>query len=216
MLESSRSRSTRTQAGSSASIEPPKKAVNSTHRDAEQRRRDSLKAGFDDLRLLLPPIVIDPDSDEPLLPGSAPPRGPQRNNLPPGAEDHPNRGVSKLALLRCSNEYIGRLNRRVERRDKEIASLRDEIRWLREKLGGTELDDEREWIDLDKDIDEVEREDPNLGVMASRGGLGPPDSPIVDGSGPSTKRKSTKGGSRAKLKEADGVGPETIEEDADE
>ena len=150
--------------------ESPQEPKKTSHKAAEQKRRDSLKAGFDDLRLLLPPIIIDPDSDEPLLPGSAPPRGPQRNsNLPPGSEDHPNRGVSKLALLRCGNEFIGRLNKRVERRDQEIEALRDEIVWLRESMGGITLDAGREWVDLEKDLDECERDEVELGVTAVGG-----------------------------------------------
>lgn len=151
--------------------EPPK--TKTSHRAAEQKRRDSLKAGFDELRLLLPPIIVDPDSDEALLPGSAPPRGPQRNvNFPPGSEDHPNRGVSKLALLRCSNEFIARLNKRVERRDVEMQRLRDEVKWLRDKFGvgpGIPGDDEIEWVDLEMDIDEVERDD---GPSTATGGGG--------------------------------------------
>ncbi|KAG8876587.1 hypothetical protein FRB97_004098 [Tulasnella sp. 331] len=175
-----------------AANEPPK--TKTSHKAAEQKRRDSLKAGFDDLRLLLPPIIVDPDSDEALLPGSAPPRGPQRNlnNLPPGSEDHPNRGVSKLALLRCSNEFIARLNRRVERRDVEIKRLRDEIGWYRERSGlgpsqeaGEDDGEMREWVDLDMDLDEVEREDPtssNPKAKVNGVGVSLMGSPVVTGS----------------------------------
>ncbi|KDQ09372.1 hypothetical protein BOTBODRAFT_529710 [Botryobasidium botryosum FD-172 SS1] len=118
-----------------------------SHKAAEQKRRDSLKAGFDDLRLLLPPITFDPDHDpsEPPIPGSAPPRGPPRNM--PGAEDHPNRGVSKLALLRTSNEYIVKLGRRIERRDGAVRILRGEVRRLRGLLSerGLEWDLSKGW-----------------------------------------------------------------------
>ncbi|KIO26087.1 hypothetical protein M407DRAFT_243875 [Tulasnella calospora MUT 4182] len=193
---------------SSSQIVPEVKK--NSHKGAEQKRRDALKAGFDELRLLLPPIVIDPDSDEPLLPGSAPPRGPQRN-LPPGSEDHPNRGVSKLALLKCSNEYIGRLNKRVDRRDAEIALLRDELRWLRLKTGlGPEMGgevDEREWIDLEKDLDEVEREDPNLrlpaiapGVKCKTSSNSVPESPNLDEAN-KKGRATKKAGGRAREKQ---------------
>lgn len=190
---------------SSSQIVPEVKK--NSHKGAEQKRRDALKAGFDELRLLLPPIVIDPDSDEPLLPGSAPPRGPQRN-LPPGSEDHPNRGVSKLALLKCSNEFIGRLNKRVDRRDAEIALLRDELRWMRLKTGlGPEMGDEvdeREWVDLEKDLDEVEREDPTLGLAAITGmkakGLGMSESPNLDESNKKGKAVKKAGG-RAREKQ---------------
>lgn len=164
---------------SAAAVLPEKKNV--SHKAAEQKRRDSLKAGFDDLRLLLPPIIIDPDSDEPLLPGSAPPRGPQRN-LPPGSEDHPNRGVSKLALLKCSNEFIGRLNKRIERRDNEIEILREELRWMREKTGLGD-GDEREWADLDRDLDEIEREESKVTGV----GVALLDSPVGDETGKRSK-----------------------------
>ncbi|KAG8960841.1 hypothetical protein FRC03_006084 [Tulasnella sp. 419] len=158
--------------------EAPPEFKKSTHKQAEQKRRDSLKQGFDELRILLPPISIDPDSDEPRLPGSQPPRGPPRNVIP-GTEDHPNRSVSKMALLKCSNEYIGRLVKRVGRRDEEIGRLREEIRVLRSiagvgedvkgfviaqlnELDGNEKDQlgvPRMWADLEKDLDEIEREE---------------------------------------------------------
>ncbi|KAG8894864.1 hypothetical protein FRC00_008361 [Tulasnella sp. 408] len=205
---------------SSSQIVPEVKK--NSHKGAEQKRRDALKAGFDELRLLLPAIVIDPDSDEPLLPGSAPPRGPQRN-LPPGSEDHPNRGVSKLALLKCSNEYIGRLNKRVDRRDAEIALLRDELKWLRLKTGlgpgmGGEAD-EREWVDLEKDIDEVEREDPNLGLATITSGMkikgssnSVPESPNLDEA--NKKGKATKkAGGRAREKQ---TSMDIVEDDEDD
>ncbi|KAF8484333.1 hypothetical protein JB92DRAFT_3148826, partial [Gautieria morchelliformis] len=92
-----------------------------SHKAAEQKRRDSLKTSFDELRLLLPPVPLLPEDggDDPPLPGSMPPRGP-----PKGDADGPNRGVSKLALLRCGNGYIRDLRGKVERRDAEIERLR--------------------------------------------------------------------------------------------
>ncbi|KAG8999462.1 hypothetical protein FRB94_011456 [Tulasnella sp. JGI-2019a] len=191
-----------------AANELPK--TKTSHKAAEQKRRDSLKAGFNDLRLLLPPIIVDPDSDEALLPGSAPPRGPQRNlnNLPPGSEDHPNRGVSKLALLRCSNEFIARLNRRVDRRDVEIRRLREEILWLRERAGvGPDQEEEggegRAWVDLDMDLDEVEREDPNSSNPKARvNGVGVSllGSPVV----PSTADPESKWPPKSRRADGDG------------
>jgi hypothetical protein len=121
-----------------------------SHKAAEQKRRDSLKAGFDDLRLLLPPITLSACAE--LDPGAAPPRGPPRNV--PGGEDNPNRAVSKLALLRFSNEWIVKLGRRVERRDKVIEELKQEIQVLREKLGpDANLPTD---YDLDVSIDAIE------------------------------------------------------------
>ncbi|KAJ1311682.1 hypothetical protein OPQ81_010156 [Rhizoctonia solani] len=123
-----------------------------SHKAAEQKRRDSLKAGFDDLRLLLPPITLSACAE--LDPGAAPPRGPPRNV--PGGEDNPNRAVSKLALLRFSNEWIVKLGRRVERRDKAIEDLKKEIQILREKLGPNA--DLPPGFDLDANIDAIEED----------------------------------------------------------
>lgn len=115
----------------------------STHKDAEQKRRDSLKTSFDDLRTLLPPIPSPSDESEPLLPGAMPPRGPPR----PGGG--PNVNVSKLQLLRCGNDYIRVLKGRIERRDMELERLR---RQLREVVG-----DEDGELDLSRDLDLVEK-----------------------------------------------------------
>lgn len=141
-----------------------------SHRDAEKKRRDSLKAGFDDLRLLLPPVTfdVDPETGE-AVPGSNPPRGPARSL--PGVEDHPNRGVSKLALLRSSNEYIIRLKRRISRRDELIRKMGDELKALRLELGVT--GDEHKGInllDLSEDVDWIEAQEGEIksGKLAAR------------------------------------------------
>ncbi|QRW18919.1 helix loop helix DNA-binding domain protein [Rhizoctonia solani] len=135
-----------------------------SHKAAEQKRRDSLKAGFDDLRLLLPPITLSACAE--LDPGAAPPRGPPRNV--PGGEDNPNRAVSKLALLRFSNEWIVKLGRRVERRDSAIEELKKEIQMLREQLGPNA--DLPPGCDLDANIDAIEEdnEENKSARMASR------------------------------------------------
>lgn len=67
---------------------------------------------------------------KPLLPGALPPRGP-----PKSGGEGPNKGVSKLQLLICGNEFIKTLKGRVERRDDEIVRLRHEVRKLRQLLG---------------------------------------------------------------------------------
>lgn len=145
-----------------------------SHKAAEQKRRDSLKSGFDDLRILLPPITYDPDAGEERPAGSLPPRGPPRN-MPGVAEEHPNRGVSKLALLRSANEHIVRLNRRVERRNDMIDKMRRELEALRLEVGVGTVPEEQEeleedaqvgmlWkdlrlVDLAADLDAVEKDD---------------------------------------------------------
>lgn len=124
-----------------------------SHKDAEQKRRDSLKTAYDDLRILLPPIPLPSDDnfpDEPILPGALPPRGP-----PKAGGDGPNKGVSKLQLLRCGNDYIRRLKDRVDRRDNEISNLRGEVFRLRTLVGDEALDG-AEHIDLEMDLDAVE------------------------------------------------------------
>ncbi len=134
---------------------PPPEARKSSHKAAEQKRRDSLKTTYDELRVLLPRIPL-PGEDgggsggsgsnvgggtsaensifgnvvNPLLPGALPPRGPPK----PGGEG-PNKSVSKLQRLICGNEYIKTLKGRVERRDDEIVRLRREVKKLRQLLG---------------------------------------------------------------------------------
>lgn len=113
----------------------PPEVRRSSHKAAEQKRRDSLKAGFDELRLLLPPInteALDPESGEPI-PGSSAPRLLPKSSLVP--DDNPNKGVSKVALLKYSNEYIGRLHAKVTRRDNYIDLLKDAIVAIRSQTG---------------------------------------------------------------------------------
>ncbi|WWC69731.1 uncharacterized protein I206_103674 [Kwoniella pini CBS 10737] len=139
---------------------PPTEPENrkTSHKAAEQKRRDSLKAGFDELRLLLPPInveALDPESGEPI-PGSSAPRLLPKSSLVP--DDNPNRGVSKVALLRFGNEYIERLKERVDRRDDYIERLRREVK----KLRSIDIDDEEE---LNLDGDNVDEEGEELDIL---------------------------------------------------
>ena len=122
-----------------------------SHKAAEQKRRDSLKTTFDDLRTLLPPIPLPSEEgypDEPILPGAMPPRGPPRGNA-----DGPNRGISKLQLLRCGNDYIRVLKDKISRRDDEMALLRSEVRRLRSFMSEDMWREGAEGIDLDRDVD---------------------------------------------------------------
>ena len=76
----------------------------SSHKIAEQRRRDSLKLCFEELRFILPPI--NPDEDEDFT-GKRPGEnnvGGQRGKAHNVDPKHPNKGISKVALLRKSNE----------------------------------------------------------------------------------------------------------------
>lgn len=168
-------------------LPPPTPAIRKTsHKAAEQKRRDSLKSSFDSLRMLLPPLPLPSDENydgEPPLPGAMPPRGPPR-----GDASGPNRAVSKLQLLRCGNDYIRRLKERVGRRDEYIEQLKAEVRVLRAVVGrergvggggdGMVVGTEKEGVegrtveelmagmtgvDLEKDIDAEEANAPRLG-----------------------------------------------------
>jgi len=150
----------------SAPIGQPVLAVRKTsHKAAEQKRRDSLKSTFDDLRLLLPPIPLPSDDnfpDEPLLPGALPPRGP-----PKAGGEGPNKGVSKLQLLRCGNDLIRQLKGRVERRDEEIEKLRKEVVRLRNLIDDDALKYGMNALDLERDIDAIEASSAGLGRSGS-------------------------------------------------
>ncbi|KAK7044687.1 BHLH domain-containing protein [Favolaschia claudopus] len=143
-------------ASSSRHGNPPVAIRKTSHKAAEQKRRDSLKTTFDDLRGLLPPLPLPSDiTDEPILPGALPPRGP-----PKAGGEGPNKGVSKLQLLMCGNDYIRQLVSRVDRRDDEIARLRREVAYLRGVTRGQFAPGEGgevvEECDLEKDLDAVE------------------------------------------------------------
>ena len=139
-----------------------------------------LKATYDDLRLLLPPLPLPSDEGydgEPPLPGAMPPRGP-----PKGDSAGPNRSVSKLQLLRCGNDFIRQLKGRVERRDAYISGLKTEVAALR-TLTGLDTDAEAlsdvlarlgltELVDLDADLDEIEGQMKRVGLGSVGGGQG--------------------------------------------
>lgn len=117
------------------------------------------------MRLLLPPIPLPSDEnfpDEPILPGALPPRGP-----PKAGGEGPNKGVSKLQLLRCGNDLIRQLKGRVERRDEEIQKLRQEVMRLRNLVTDESLKYGMDALDLERDIDAVEASGVGLGRASS-------------------------------------------------
>ncbi|KZT23678.1 hypothetical protein NEOLEDRAFT_1149194 [Neolentinus lepideus HHB14362 ss-1] len=150
-------------ASTMSSSQPVVPGRKTSHKAAEQARRDQIKAAYNDLRMLLPPIPM-PSSDtlssESMLPGSMPPRGPPKG-------DGPNKAVSKLQLLLCGNDYIRKLKGRVERRDEEINKLREEVQRLRIVAG--EAGDGEDDLDLERDLDAQE---PVALTMGSVGGDG--------------------------------------------
>ncbi|BEJ16272.1 hypothetical protein CspHIS471_0508770 [Cutaneotrichosporon sp. HIS471] len=175
-----------------------------SHKAAEQKRRDSLKAGFDELRLLLPAInteALDPESGEPI-PGSSAPRLLPKSSLVP--DDNPNRGVSKVALLKFSNEYIVRLHDKVNKRDEYIDKLRAEVTRLRldeaEEVRGDEDEDLLEMDMLEGEEDDLGDEDEEMDIDLSammKKGKGMTKSPAL---GPTGGRRRT---STARKKAAD-------------
>ncbi|BGP24546.1 transcription regulator [Rhodotorula toruloides] len=135
----------------------------SSHKVAEQKRRDSLKLCFDELRRILPPIL--PYTDEAdRRPGDGNVGGQRHGEIDP---ENPNKGVSKVALLRRSNEYLDILRDRIDRRDTAISALRSHITQMRAQLGIEELgEDEEEVPGLDLDLDNIDKEEKQAGNLA--------------------------------------------------
>ena len=131
-----------------------------SHKAAEQKRRDSLKARFEELRGILPPIALTEDPAD-RQPGEGNVGGSRHCGIDPA---NPNRGVSKVALLRRNNEYIGMLQDRISRRDKAIETLRSTMKELRTELG-RDLD-----VDFDEvpglDLDNIDKEEKAAGTIA--------------------------------------------------
>lgn len=119
-----------------------------SHKAAEQKRRDSLKFCFDELRGLLPAITLDEDAPHgSLLGADGAEEDRDAEHFEPSDVGDPemarsaNKAISKVALLRHSNEYLIRLKKRLERRDQALLVCRKEIQELREKLGLPPADD---------------------------------------------------------------------------
>ncbi|KAK4703483.1 hypothetical protein P7C70_g2731, partial [Phenoliferia sp. Uapishka_3] len=129
-----------------------------SHKAAEQKRRDSLKLCFEELRRILPPIAASAP-DEEKRPGEGNVGGQRGGSVDP---ENPNRGVSKVALLRRSNEYVGMLHDRIDRRDLAIESLRNRLKEARERLGEDGEEEEIEGLDLDN----IDRDEKEAGTMA--------------------------------------------------
>ncbi|CBQ73144.1 conserved hypothetical protein [Sporisorium reilianum SRZ2] len=119
-----------------------------SHKAAEQKRRDSLKFCFDELRGLLPAITLDEDAPNgSLLGADGAEEDRDAEQFEPSDVGDPemarsaNKAISKVALLRHSNEYLVRMKKRLERRDAALAVCRNEVHELRQKLGLPPSDD---------------------------------------------------------------------------
>jgi hypothetical protein len=130
---------------------PEEEDRKTSHKHAEQRRRDSLKMCFEELRSILPYIPPEEDEDAPKRPGEGNVGG-QRSGLVDPV--NPNKGVSKVALLRKSNEYITKLHERVSRRDAALGVLRAKLA----SMGiVAEFDEDLRALELDNMDIEAER-----------------------------------------------------------
>lgn len=133
-----------------------------SHKAAEQKRRDSLKLCFEELRKILPPLLAQNVIDEDRRPGEGNVGGQRDGSVDP---ENPNKGVSKVALLRRSNEYVGILHERIDRRNGAINLLRDLVYSLKERLG--ELGDNQGGDELAGiDLDRIDKDEKEAGSMA--------------------------------------------------
>ncbi|KAG0140854.1 hypothetical protein CROQUDRAFT_664615 [Cronartium quercuum f. sp. fusiforme G11] len=170
------------QSTTKSSIEPPPPEMRrSSHKVAEQRRRDSLKTCFDDLRRILPPIHWTDDTETERRPGEGNVGGQRSGASFDPAQ--PNKGISKVALLRRSNEYIATLQERLARRDEVIGIMVQQIR----RSGRSRLEEVLELIEQEK----VEDEENIRRVM---GGTSSEVEQDGDGDGKGAERASKKRG----------------------
>lgn len=109
-----------------------------SHKAAEQKRRDSLKYSFDELRGYLPAIMVDDEAPggSILGPDGLPEdEGPEDFSVAEIADAEQariaNKGISKVSLLRHSNEYLLRIRARMDRRDHALKEAREEVLRLR-------------------------------------------------------------------------------------
>ncbi|GAA5960080.1 hypothetical protein JCM10213_005178 [Rhodosporidiobolus nylandii] len=161
----------------------------SSHKVAEQKRRDSLKLCFDELRTLLPPILPYTDESD-RRPGDGNVGGQRHGEIDPSC---PNKGVSKVALLRRSNEYLEILRERIERRDRAIGALREQLAQLRGAAGLPELGEEEDEVPgLDLNLDALDKEEKAAGPLAFYEDLDfDSRAPLTLGRKPSARRAST-------------------------
>jgi hypothetical protein len=100
---------------------------------------------FVELRRILPPLA-QTLNEEDRRPGEGNVGGQRGGSVDP---ENPNKGVSKVALLRRSNEYVGILDERIARRDQAIDALRAALIEARSR-NGDDTGDEVEGFDFDQ------------------------------------------------------------------
>lgn len=128
-------------AESGANAGGPPDSRRTSHKAAEQKRRDSLKYCFDELRGMLPPITLDEDAPggsylgpDGLTEDEEAEGFDRADVMDPEYSKTANRAISKVALLRHSNEWIIRLRNRLARRDAALGAARAEVDQLRTLL----------------------------------------------------------------------------------
>lgn len=114
--------------GNLPDVEEPPEARRSSHKIAEQKRRDALRNCLEDMRRILPPIHTSEEEEAERRPGEGHIGGQRGTTFDP---ENPNKGISKVALLRRSNEYMLTLHERIKRRDGAIELLADAMTKVR-------------------------------------------------------------------------------------